>query len=111
MTISKGFCKRLVAGVGAASLTTGLIVATAPSAEAATACVYAYHHGKRVGSACFTGQTGYVHDYYTDGVGVYGTFGIRGVGVVTFGDANGGKGKGTYRHFSGAVTSISVSAR
>ena len=109
MTIFTVLSRRLVAGIGVASLATGLLVATAPDAEAAT-CVYAYHNGKRVGSACFSGEAAYVHDYYVDGIGVRGTFGVRRVGVFTFGDADGGKGTGSYRHFSAAVVSGSVHA-
>jgi len=105
-----GFCaRRTLSLVAAAALAVPVIGISAPAAEAASwVCAYTYNAGHTVGKACFKGNTAQVCDLRADGRGVYGTFGVRSVGVRTFKDTNGAASPCAYRTYSHAVVSASA---
>ena len=98
------------ATAGAAALVVPLLAFSVPSASAASSwvCVHTYQSGRTVGKACFKGNTAQVCDLRADGRGVYGTFGVRSVGVRTFKDTNGAASPCAYRTYSHPVVSVSV---
>src|SRR5215217_5335353 len=97
---------RMIAGLAAISLAVPLVGAAAPTAAAASwVCVHTYHNGRTVGKACLNGNTAQVCDLRADGRGVYGTFGVRSVGVRTFKDTNGAASPCAYRTYSHPVVS------
>src|SRR3954454_16708183 len=110
MTNSRIVSRRLLSLAGAAALAVPVVGAAAPAAEAASfwVCAYTYNAGHTVGKACFKGNTAQVCDLRADGRGVYGTFGVRSVGVRTFKDTNGAASPCAYRTYSHAVVSASA---
>jgi hypothetical protein len=98
--------RRILPLLGAAALSLPVMAAAAPAAQAASwVCAYTYQSGERAGSACFSGKTARVCDLRKDGRGVYGTFGVRYVGVRTFKDTNGQASPCAYRTYSNYVVS------
>ena len=87
-----------------------LAVSSAPTAEAASwVCAYRYDgSGRAIGKACFKGRTAQVCDLKKDGVGITGTFSVRGVGVRSFKDGNGAASPCAYRTYSATVGSATV---
>ena len=72
-------------------------------------CAYARDgSGNKIGSACSHNNEARVCDTKADGHGIRGTFGIRGVGIDDFADANGSKSPCAYRYYSNTVTSVSA---
>jgi hypothetical protein len=100
---------RVIPGLAAIALAVPLFGATASNAAAGSwVCVHTYQNGRTVGKACFKGNTAQVCDQRADGRVVYGTFGVRSVGVRTFRDANGAASPCSYRTYSHPVVSVSV---
>ena len=100
--------RRLLPLVGAAALAVPVLAAAAPPAEAASwVCAYTHNAGRTVGKACFKGNTAQVCDLRADGRSVYGTFGVRSIGVRRFKDTNGAASPCAYRTYSRPVVSAS----
>ena len=102
--------RRLALLAGAAAVAMSVVGATATPAQAASSwvCAYTYNGGHTVGKACFKDNTAQVCDLRADGRGVYGTFGVRSVGVRTFKDTNGAASPCAYRTYSHPVVSASA---